>query len=33
MRVHMASRPVKRESTVKKRPMMMKGNINRDVKK
>jgi hypothetical protein len=29
----MASRPVKRERVVKKRPMMMKGNMNRDVKK
>jgi hypothetical protein len=29
----MANRPVKREITEKKRPMMMKGNMNRDVKK
>jgi hypothetical protein len=29
----MARKPVKREITEKNRPMMMKGNMNRDVKK
>jgi hypothetical protein len=33
MRVQMARRPVKRETTEKNRPIMMKGNMNRDVKK
>jgi hypothetical protein len=29
----MASRPVKRESTAKNNPMMINGNMNRDIKK
>lgn len=33
MRVHMASRPEKSERTAKNRPMMMKGNMKREVRK
>lgn len=32
MRVHIARKPEKREHTAKNRPMMMNGNMNREVK-
>jgi hypothetical protein len=33
MRVQIASIPVKKEHAAKNSPMMMKGNMNRDIKK